>query len=308
MLSFDQHSAGSTRAGVPISFPAMLITEVRMGALTARVQAMVIWNLRDRFPQKPAGLADEPVVNRVVLLLLAAMAVCSSVLAEEPDGAGAYQELFLSETVYPQEARELQVTLRCTKLRGRGDRFSLPTALEYGITDRFELSVEWKDMRAGRRNFRSDATSVGLKRSFLNVGGDGLHLASGAEARSDGIEPYLAWAKDLKRGVQLFGQFSIEWDREHGEGEEASFERSANSTLGFIASRGPMSLTTELAWHRSGGYNSAEAAPGLIVRVTPKYHLGFAVPLRIAAVPGHYEVGRPGFTIYLVHEMAPWSH
>ncbi|NQT12616.1 MAG: hypothetical protein HQ582_07705 [Planctomycetes bacterium] len=53
-----------------------------------------------------------------------------------------FQELFLGESVYPQESKELQFTTGFLwRHEGRHDH-RLPVLLEYGITDRFQVALE----------------------------------------------------------------------------------------------------------------------------------------------------------------------
>lgn len=52
------------------------------------------------------------------------------------------QEFFLSETVFPQEAKEIQFTLKPYLSQSDDTHFSIPLTVEYGITDRLQVEIE----------------------------------------------------------------------------------------------------------------------------------------------------------------------
>jgi hypothetical protein len=132
------------------------------------------------------------------------------------------QELIRTEVVYPQEKGEFQLTLRSTADKGRhGSVFAFPIQAEFGLTDAWQLEVEWRSysrVRAGDVvSSGLGAYSIGTKYSFMNIGGSGLHAAVGLEldlaggltsagSREDNLEwePFMAFALDLPSRVQAF--------------------------------------------------------------------------------------------------------
>jgi hypothetical protein len=133
--------------------------------------------------------------------------------ADEEDEAGPLiEELFQTESVYPQEEGEVQVTVTTAYRNGRGaDVFAVPLTFEYGITDSFQVEVEWdafvhfdpdeERSRWSRETFLqilpggeeeddggpTQSTSgigdlgIGLKYSWMAIAGSGFHSAVGAE-------------------------------------------------------------------------------------------------------------------------------
>ena len=125
-------------------------------------------------------------------------------------------EVFQSETVYPQEEGEVQVSVGALFERGDEDRRSVtPLALEYGITSAWQVELEWDsvvslDPRDGDRVWGSGDLEIGTKYAWMNVGDSNLHLAAGFELGlpvgrfgngiSEGVaeyEPYLIVAHDF---------------------------------------------------------------------------------------------------------------
>lgn len=84
-------------------------------------------------------------VRAGLTLLGCSVLVCclSSVsLAQEDTVEELLQELFLGESVYPQEAGELQFTTGFLWADKGADDFRIPMLLEYGLTDRLQIGVE----------------------------------------------------------------------------------------------------------------------------------------------------------------------
>ncbi|GAB6167450.1 hypothetical protein JCM19992_34500 [Thermostilla marina] len=86
---------------------------------------------------------------RIVTLGISAMiALCS--LADRAEAQHRYgesikpilQDLFLGESVYPQERGEWQVTTGFMWAKEHEDDFEIPALIEYGITDRLQFGVE----------------------------------------------------------------------------------------------------------------------------------------------------------------------
>lgn len=95
------------------------------------------WN-DERNEQTPGRILRRAVVCSVAVALVAATAA----QAQEGSVDEFFQELFLGESVYPQEWRELQFSTGfLSRHEGRHDH-RLPVLLEYGITDRFQVALE----------------------------------------------------------------------------------------------------------------------------------------------------------------------
>ncbi|RMF94093.1 MAG: hypothetical protein D6741_12955 [Planctomycetota bacterium] len=80
-----------------------------------------------------------------LLVVVVAIAATGKVFAEHPHGRTIepiLQDLFLGESVYPQERGEWQVTTGFLWAEKREHDFEIPTLIEYGITDRLQFGVE----------------------------------------------------------------------------------------------------------------------------------------------------------------------
>ena len=151
-------------------------------------------------------------------------------VAEETDTLQPLQELFQTETVYPQERGELQATLRPSWRHG-DDEGSYQVALssEYGLTDAWQVGIEW-DAWAHRKPDGGESrhgvgdVELNTKYNFMNINGSGFHaaLAFGiqfpvgdiGEDFSEGFveyEPSVILAKDFPRlgRLQVFTQLAL---------------------------------------------------------------------------------------------------
>jgi hypothetical protein len=153
--------------------------------------------------------------------------------------------------------------------------------------------------------------AFGIKRSFLNIAGKGIHAAAGAEAGKEGFEPFLSVAKDLKNGrTQIFGGLSAEWERPDDADE--GLERSVGTTVGVMGTWRRFRYISEFSWSRGPERSRTEICPGVIVPLSGKYKLGFGIPLRLTRAlpdPQHEpssQFQRAGFIVYVVHEMRLW--
>ncbi|NEV60823.1 hypothetical protein [Thiorhodococcus minor] len=143
------------------------------------------------------------------------------------------EDLFKSELVFPQERGELQIASFPSYREGpEGSVVSVPIGIEYGITDAFQLEVEWdayvdadgdsaEESGSGQGNFQ-----LGLMYAMIDIAGSGFHVAAGAEYeiasgdqvflengnRADSQELYLIFAKDLAEASTslVFVQVGVE--------------------------------------------------------------------------------------------------
>jgi hypothetical protein len=108
-----------------------------------------------------------------------------SVSAESADESGPTQilnELFLSDTAYPQEKGEWQLTLSPEyEDNDEESRFSMPLSIEFGITDQLQVELEYTpyidinsddDDQQGQGNIE-----LGLQYSWLDINESGLNIA-----------------------------------------------------------------------------------------------------------------------------------
>ena len=79
---------------------------------------------------------------------------------EEPDEQP-MQEAFAGELVYPQEQREVQLTLGPSADWCCDRAWDLPLTVEYGLTDAWQVEVEWTSLASIRAAGHDRATGIG---------------------------------------------------------------------------------------------------------------------------------------------------
>lgn len=152
----------------------------------------------------------------------------------------AIQELIRSETVYPQEKGEIQITLAPQLSREGKTSYLAPVVVEYGITDSLQISFEWE-----KAHLRP---AFGIQRSFMNVRGSDTHLAIGFETAAAENRPYLVIARDVRRwNAQLFATGSLKLERAVTSNVEREDERMAQWGLGGFFRLGPVAIANELS-------------------------------------------------------------
>lgn len=218
------------------------------------------------------------------------------------------QEVFQTGLVYPQERGEVQLSY--TSRFGKGkDHSSLRTPLnfEYGITDRWQIEVEWNAM--SRRTETGEATtrgrgdlSIGTQYSFMNMRRSNFHSAVGFEVSfptggvekelSEGFieyEPYFIIAKDFPKlnNMQVFSQVGVGFVQRvrHVEAdEEESAAHEFNLGVGtFVPFRrlvftGEFNLSTN-RWNNGGGEREMYLTPGVVWRLRHNWEVGLGAPV-----------------------------
>lgn len=83
-------------------------------------------------------------LRAVIACVVFASVMSDSVSAQEEHESveQIFQELFLGESVYPQEARELQFTTGFLFAHERQHDSRIPVLIEYGLTDRLQIGIE----------------------------------------------------------------------------------------------------------------------------------------------------------------------
>lgn len=219
------------------------------------------------------------------------------------------QEIFQTGLVYPQERGEVQMTF--TSRYGKGNGHSMlqtPVSLEYGITDRWQVEVEW-DARRRRTESGEAATrgagdfSIGTQYSFMNMARSNFHSAVGIEVTlpvaniekelTEGFieyEPYFIVAKDFPKlnRMQVFSQvgFGINQrarrhpDADDDEPAAHEFNLGIGAFMPFKQAvlTGEYNLSTN-RWNNGGDEREMYLTPGVVVKLPRNWEIGFAVPL-----------------------------
>jgi len=237
------------------------------------------------------------------------------------------QEVFQTGLVYTQERGELQLSYISRFSRGK-DHSSVQTPfnLEYGITDRWQVELEWNAM-SRRTATGEEATSgrgdlnIGTQYSFMNIRRSNFHSAVGFEVTvptgsvkknlSEGFieyEPYLIVARDFPKlnHMQIFSQVGVGFvQRAHGQVAAADQEPAAhkfNFNVGtFMPFRhlvftGEFNLTTN-RWNNNGREREMYATPGLVWRLPRSWEIGVGAPVGLTADSDNF-----GAVIKVVYE------
>ncbi len=238
------------------------------------------------------------------LLFVASTTVVAQEAQEQP-----VQEVFQTELVYPQERGEVQLTF--TLRYGKGDgrsMFQTPVDLEYGVTDRWQVEIEWDAQRRrteiGERATRGAGDfSIGTQYSFMNIARSNFHSAVGFEVTlpvaniekelTEGFveyEPYFIIAKDFPRlnHMQVFSQVGIGFMQrarrpaDADEDEPAAHEFNLGVGM-FVPFRravltGEFNLSTN-RWNNGGKEREMYVTPGVVWRLLRNWELGVGVPV-----------------------------
>jgi hypothetical protein len=207
------------------------------------------------------------------------------------------QEVFQTGPVYTQERGEVEFSYTSRFSQGK-NHSSLHNSLnlEYGITDRWQVEVEWNAM--SRRSQTGEATmrgrgdlSIGTQYSFMNMRSSNFHSAVGVEVSlptgdvkkglSEGFieyESYLIVARDFPKlnHAQIFSQASIDFvqraRRRVGADEAGPAAHKFNFNVGtFVPFRrlvltGEVNLSTN-RWNNDGREREMYATPGVVWRL-----------------------------------------
>jgi hypothetical protein len=230
------------------------------------------------------------------------------------------QELIRTEVVYPQDKGELQLTLLSRADKGRnGSVLAFPVEVEFGLTDAWQVGLEWG---AHSRVRRGDAVSsgrgalaVGTKYSFMNIRGSDVHAAVGLEMAFPGglgadglredtreVEPFVALAADLRDGVQTFFHIGRSFTP-GGSGDEPGDEPPVNVqwNAGALVALRRVTLAGELntrtngsPWGRGG---ELYATPSITFLLPHPWEMGVGVPIGLNGRSDRF-----GLSIHVIFE------
>lgn len=208
----------------------------------------------------------------------------------------ALEEVFQSDLVFPQERGEIQITLGASGFdREEGDRLQVPLTLEYGITDRFQVELEWDGYLRDR--FDGDEPSadgfgdaeIGVAYSWMAIRGSGWHAAAGfelpvelgdappedddeEEEAEEEVAPFFVLARDLPG--RPGGQVSLNGGVEIGGGETEWF----GNLVGFVPIKSWV-LTAEINWTEEESYFT----PGIVWHPGGEWELGAGFPIGLGS-------------------------
>lgn len=248
------------------------------------------------------------------LILQAAIFILSpsNIWAQQQEGEQPLQELFQTDTVYPQQKGEIQFTLAPRfreEAEGKNEDFTeIPVRLQYGITDAWQVELGWeafvnRNPDDGESDSGIGDLEVGTKYSFINIADSNFHAAGlfqvvfptgdVDEQLSEGFirfEPSLILAKDFPglSDLQLFAQtgFSfVERVREPDNPEDE--EPEAHEFIlngGFFIPVQQLVFVTEINWNNNEWNNDGEkdelyVTPGLVWSLSKSWEIGAGMPV-----------------------------
>lgn len=245
------------------------------------------------------------------LLLCAALVSSGLVHAEEEDATEEWeqpvQDLFQSTLVYPQEQNELQATFSPRFHKGQEENlWILPVSIEYGVTDAFQVGVEWEVYKHRDPDDESSEQGIGdveveTMYSWMSISdlpvhaalGMGVLIPSGDEDRDLGegsvvYEPVaiLAAALDVLNGGQVFLNVGAEIDKDETE--------KFVNVGAFMAVR---NWVPSLEWRWSEEKEDRYLTPGLTWTSGSAWSIGLGVPVGLKDDADDYRV-----ILQIVHE------
>ena len=237
------------------------------------------------------------------------------------------QEVFQTGLVYPQERGEVQLSYTSHFSKGK-NHSSLQTLLnlEYGITDRWQIEIEWNAM--SRRTQTGEATtrgrgdfSIGTQYSFMNMARSNFHSAVGFEVTlptaniekelTEGFveyEPYFIVARDFPElhNLQVFSQVGIGFmqrarrsaDADEDEPAAHEFNLGVGMFVPFrrVVFTGEFNLSTN-RWNNGGQEREMYATPGMVWRLPRSWEIGVGAPVGLTR-----DADKSGAIFKLVYE------
>jgi hypothetical protein len=237
-------------------------------------------------------------------------------------------EYFATTAVYPQERAELQLTLlpMVVSFDG-GSATDVGVALEYGITDRWQVEAEWSPWVRISPDDADARTGVGTleieaRRAFMALAGGGLHISLGLEVGipvgnvddgfSDGfleIEPSVVVARDFDVGApaQVFAQASFGFvERVRDPTDTSDAEPEAHEfglAVGGAVALGVPRLVLELSggsnrWNNDGEERELYLTPGVVFVLPGEWEIGIGASIGLVDESD----GTTRFAAFLIRE------
>ena len=248
------------------------------------------------------------------MALLLAAGCCPAMATDDDDTSTnrdgrPIEELFKTDSVYPQEKAEWEVGLFPTyQNNNRADAWSTPVSLEYGLTSRWQVEGEWNAFterypRSGSAVGGIGDLELGSQYSFMNVDQSLFHLAprfslelplgSVNQNLSEGFleyQPSLILARDLPswHHTQLFTEIGFSFVQrlkrpaDSDDAEPAAHELDWGAGFFTLLPQGALTMEFNLAnnrWNHHGQENQLYLTPGWLWHPIKHTEIGFGVPL-----------------------------
>ena len=234
-------------------------------------------------------------------LALAVASVWASSAHAEP----VVEELFQTETVFPQEAGAIQFTLLPQLTIGpEANTKSALVVFEYGLTDSLQIEIEWQAFLHVKPSDSDEESTqgigdleIGVRHSWMNIGGSGFHAALGADftiptgnADKDlgegqfAVSPIVVVAADIPSlpGAQAVANFGTDV----GEGSFAFDEAEWFMNAAFFVPVNRLILTTEFNLSKDESFFT----PGVLFHPREGLEFGVGVPLGLTKDSDDYRI------------------
>ena len=230
------------------------------------------------------------------------------------------EELFKTDTVFPQEAGELEIELApLYQNNAGGDTFTAPVSLEYGLTSRWQVEAEWDSYvqhlpAHGLTTRGIGDLELGTQYSFMNLGGSLFHLAARFSVElplgdvnqdlSEGFveyEPAVILARDFPElhHTQVFTEVGaslvqrVKSPADEDDAEPAAHE--LNLGAGFFTQLPLGTATFEFnwndnEWNHHGTENELYVTPGWLWKPVKNIELGAGIPVGLNRQSDRYEL------------------
>ena len=231
------------------------------------------------------------------------------------------EELFKTDTVYPQDQGEIEAELATFYQRNTrtGDTFSVPLSLEYGLTDNWQVEAEWNSYVQHSPPKQPTARGIGdlelgTQYSFLNIGDSLFHVAPRFSVEvplgdvnkelSEGFlefEPAIVLARDIPEWhrMQVFTEAGlgfvhrVKWPADADDADPSAHE--LNLGAGFFTLFNHGALTMEFnwvnnQWNHHGTENTAYITPGCLWRPAGNIEVGVGIPVGLNRQSDVFEV------------------
>ena len=222
--------------------------------------------------------------------------------------------MFRTDLVYSQDRGELQFTAGSSATWNRAARlFQLPAQVEYGLTDSWQLQVEWDGWQRQAQTALASSNgsgdlSLGTKYAFMNVRRSQFHAALAIDftlpvgnvdrGLGEGlftVQPSLILARDLPgfHHIQIFTQSGVAFvHRVKHHSNLLDDEPAAHRLIlsgGFFVPLHHAVITSELSWqtdrwNHSGVNNELYLTPGLVWKLTGRWECGVGVSVGLTSM------------------------
>ena len=227
------------------------------------------------------------------------------------------QEVFQSNLVFPQDEDEIQLTFFPSyRQRGNSEKITTLMEIEYGITDAFQVIVEWDGLlyenpEKGSTLSGPGSLELGAQYSWMALGDGNTHFSFGALVElptgsvGDGLtsgflelKPFAILARDFPQWnqSQIFMEFGFNWvDRIRTPPENPKQEiDSLYWNIGGFFPVGPWRGVLEIngsnnQWD-NGDENEIFLTPGVIYKLSKEWEIGVATPVGVTNAADNYRL------------------